>query len=69
MQYAGDYSLDLDTGTFTGDGVFVIVGGTGRFAGASGVVLVHVVVTAPPVNNKPIPFDYEFDGFIVLNDE
>ena len=38
FKYTGSFTLDLNTGIFTADVVFVIVGGTGRFAGASGVV-------------------------------
>jgi len=40
-----------------------IIGGTGRFEKARGLVFVDVVVT-----NEPIPFDYDFNGFIVLDD-
>ncbi len=44
FQYSGGFTLDLNTGIFTADAVFVIVGGTGRFAGASGIVWIDVEV-------------------------
>lgn len=66
MKYHGNYTLDLTTGQFGAEGNFQIVGGTGRFANARGMVRVDVVVTGPP--SEPIPFDYDFNGFIVLDE-
>jgi hypothetical protein len=66
MKYHANYTLDLITGRFGGEGNFQIIGGTGRFEKAKGIVLVDVLVTGPPA--EPIPFDYDFDGFIVLDE-
>jgi hypothetical protein len=64
MKYHGNYTLDLTTGQFGGEGNFQIIGGTGRFEGARGMVWVEVVVTGPP--GAAIPFNYDFNGSIVL---
>lgn len=72
FQYSGEFKLDLTTGSFTADPLFIIVGGTGRFEGASGVLSVDVAVPfpvsqlPPPGVSPPIPFDFEANGFIVL---
>jgi hypothetical protein len=66
IQYFGHYTLDLTTGQFGADAQFQIIGGTGRFENARGIVHVTVVVTGPPI--EPIPFDYDFDGFIVISE-
>jgi hypothetical protein len=65
MKYSdASYTLDLTTGVFGGEGNFQIVGGTGRFEKARGMVWVEVVVTGPP--GAAIPFNYDFNGSIVL---
>jgi hypothetical protein len=65
FQYPGSYTLDPSTGAITGDGNFVVRGGTGHFAKASGLVRVHVVATG--LNSSGgVNFHYEFDGFISL---
>jgi len=74
FQYTGGFTLDLATGIFAGDAVFIIVDGTGRFAGAAGIVWIHVevpfplLVLPPPGVSLDIPFDYDFNGFIVLDE-
>jgi len=67
FQYSGRYTLDPATGAITGDGIFVVVGGTGLFEKASGLVLVHVNATGPNPSGG-VNFHYEFDGFISLKD-
>jgi hypothetical protein len=67
FQYPGSYTLDPTTGAVTGDGNFVVVGGTGLFEKASGLVLVHVNATGPNPSGG-VNFHYEFDGFISLKD-
>ena len=68
------YQFDLTTGRFTGSGPFFIVGGTGRFENASGVVWVEVAVPIvftelpPPGVPLAVPFEYDFNGVIVLDD-
>ncbi len=64
FRYTGAYTLDLLTGMFGARAMFIITGGTDRFAGAHGVVFVDVAVTGPPT--EPIPFDYDFNGFIII---
>lgn len=79
FRYTGGYTLDLAAfaagePSFTGDGVFIIVGGTGRFEGAAGIVWVDVTVPfalpalPPPGVSPDIPFVYDFNGFIVLDE-
>lgn len=51
----------------TGDGNFIVVGGTGNFEKAPGLVLVHVNATGPSPSNG-VNFRYEFDGFISLKE-
>jgi hypothetical protein len=65
--YPGHYTLNPATGALTGDANFVVVGGTGLFEKASGLVLVHVNATGPNPSGG-VYFHYEFDGFISLND-
>jgi hypothetical protein len=65
FQYPGSYTLDLSTGIITGDGNFVVRGGTGLFEKASGLVIVHVDATGPNPSGG-VNFRYEFDGFISL---
>jgi hypothetical protein len=67
FQYPGFYTLDPATGAITGDGIFVVVSGTGLFDRASGLVLVHVNATGPNPSGG-VNFHYEFDGFISLKD-
>lgn len=68
------YQFDLTTGRFTGSGLFFIVGGSGRFKNASGAVWVDVAVPfvftelPPPGVPLAVPFEYNFDGVIVLDD-
>jgi hypothetical protein len=65
FRYPGYYTLDPATGALVGDANFIVVGGTGLFAGASGLVDVHVVATGPnPAGG--VNFHYEFDGFVSL---
>jgi hypothetical protein len=67
FQYPGSYTLDPATGAITGDGNFVVVGGTGLFEKVSGLVLVHVNATGANPSGG-VKFHYEFDGFISLKD-
>ena len=77
FQYTGGFTLDLAAllggePSFSADAVFIIVGGTDQFEGARGIVWVDVQVPfalpgLPPPNVSPaIPFNYDFNGFIVL---
>src|SRR5262245_33449023 len=67
FQYPGRYTLDPATGAITGDGNFVVVGGTGLFEKASGLVLVHVKATGQNPSGG-VNFHYEFDGFISIKE-
>jgi hypothetical protein len=80
FQYVGRFELDLAAfaggqPSFSGEALFVIVDGTGRFAGASGVVWVDVQVPLvldalpPPGFSPALPFDYDFNGFIILKED
>ena len=77
FKYAGGFVLDLEAfaagePSFSGEALFVIVGGTGRFADARGIVWVDVQVPfalpgLPPAGAAlDIPFEYDFNGFIIL---
>jgi hypothetical protein len=65
--YAGRFILDLGTGVIIGQAPFKVVGGTGLFEDARGVVLVQVNSTgADPAGG--VDFHYEFDGLVILDD-
>jgi hypothetical protein len=74
FKYTGGFTLEPATGIFTGDALFIVVGGTHRFADAKGIVWVDVEVPfalpelPPPGVSPDIPFVYDFNGFIVLKD-
>lgn len=74
FKYVGFFALDLTNGNFTAEALFIIVGGTDRFAGARGIVWIDVAVPFPILELPPpdvspdIPFDYDFNGFIILDE-
>jgi hypothetical protein len=64
FSYNGRFLLDPATGVITGEANFRVVGGTGTFEKASGLVAVTATSTGPP--SPGVPFHYEFDGFVNL---
>ncbi|MCA9070864.1 MAG: hypothetical protein KDA84_18170 [Planctomycetaceae bacterium] len=74
FKYFGEYNFELNTGQFTADALFFVVKGIGRFEGAKGIVWVDVSVPfpitelPPPGVSPAIPFEYDFNGIILLDD-
>ena len=65
LSYDGRFLLDTATGDITGKANFHVVGGTGVFEKASGLVLVNVAVTGLNPSGG-VTFHYEFDGLVSL---
>lgn len=74
FKYVGAFHFALSTGALTGDALFIVVGGTDRFEHARGIVRVHVAVPFPILELPPpgvspaLPFTYDFNGFVILDD-
>ncbi len=72
FEYTGGFTLDPATGIFTADALFIVVGGTDRFADAEGIVWVDVEVPFAlpelphPGVSPDIPFVYDLNAFLDL---
>lgn len=67
FRFPGRFILDPVTGGITGEANFIVVGGTGVFERASGLMLITVTATGPnPDSPTGVNFHYEFNGFVNL---